>query len=97
MVDRGLSCGLPFARALQRLGHEGQVLDLLDGLVREQGSTLVTVTHDHDLVGRFDRVVDFLDFFIGGYHWPAFNVADSAITVGITIFIAHVVLGKMPE
>ncbi len=28
---------------------------------------------------------------------PAFNVADSAITVGITIFIAHVVLGKMPN
>ena len=46
---------------------------------------------------RFGEVVDFLDVYIGAYHWPAFNVADSAITVGITIFIAHVVLGKMPE
>ncbi len=27
-------------------------------------------------------VVDFLDFYLGNYHWPAFNVADSAITVG---------------
>ncbi|MEZ0328228.1 MAG: signal peptidase II [Dissulfuribacterales bacterium] len=27
-------------------------------------------------------VVDFLDFYLGHYHWPAFNVADSAITVG---------------
>lgn len=45
---------------------------------------------------RFGEVVDFLDFYIGTAHWPAFNVADSAITVGITVFIAHVVLGKMP-
>lgn len=28
------------------------------------------------------RVVDFLDFYLGAYHWPAFNVADSAICVG---------------
>ena len=31
---------------------------------------------------RFREVVDFLDFYLGQYHWPAFNVADSAITVG---------------
>jgi len=30
-------------------------------------------------------VVDYLDFYWGAYHWPAFNVADSAITVGVTI------------
>ena len=46
---------------------------------------------------RFGEVVDFLDVYLGSYHWPAFNVADSAITVGITIFLVHVVLGKMPE
>ena len=46
---------------------------------------------------RFGEVVDFLDLYVGTYHWPAFNVADSAITVGMTIFVVHVVLGKMPE
>jgi signal peptidase II len=46
---------------------------------------------------RFGEVVDFLDVHLGAYHWPAFNVADSAITVGIAIFILHVVLGKMPK
>lgn len=31
---------------------------------------------------RFREVVDFLDFYYGGYHWPAFNVADIAICCG---------------
>lgn len=34
---------------------------------------------------RFGAVVDFLDFYWRQYHWPAFNVADSAITVGVAL------------
>ena len=34
---------------------------------------------------RFGAVVDFLDFYWRGYHWPAFNVADSAISVGVAL------------
>jgi signal peptidase II len=34
---------------------------------------------------RLQGVIDFLDFYIGSYHWPAFNVADSAITVGTAL------------
>ena len=36
---------------------------------------------------RLGSVVDFLDVYIGTHHWPAFNVADSAITVGVTVFL----------
>jgi signal peptidase II len=31
---------------------------------------------------RLHEVIDFLDVYVGSYHWPAFNVADAAITVG---------------
>jgi signal peptidase II len=31
---------------------------------------------------RLREVIDFLDFYIGSYHWPSFNLADSSITVG---------------
>jgi signal peptidase II len=36
---------------------------------------------------RFGEVIDFLDVFWKTHHWPAFNVADSAITVGVTLLI----------
>ncbi len=42
---------------------------------------------------RFGEVIDFVDFYVGTYHWPAFNVADSAITVG-TFLVAMGLLFK---
>ena len=45
---------------------------------------------------RFGEVVDFLDVYIGYMHWPTFNVADSAVTVGVVVFLFHVVTKKMP-
>ena len=36
---------------------------------------------------RFGHVVDFLDFHALGWHWPAFNVADSGITIGAVLLI----------
>lgn len=38
---------------------------------------------------RFEAVIDFLDVHAYGYHWPAFNVADSAVVVGILVLLVH--------
>ncbi|MDH3691674.1 MAG: signal peptidase II [Gammaproteobacteria bacterium] len=35
----------------------------------------------------YGHVIDFLDFYYGAWHWPAFNIADSAITVGAVLLI----------
>ncbi|WP_293781069.1 signal peptidase II [uncultured Oxalicibacterium sp.] len=35
----------------------------------------------------YGYVIDFLDFHVGGWHWPAFNIADSAICIGAVLFI----------
>jgi signal peptidase II len=37
---------------------------------------------------RTGKVIDFIDIFVGAWHWPAFNVADSALTVGIILFLS---------
>lgn len=38
---------------------------------------------------RFGEVVDFLDFYWNAYHWPAFNLADSAISVGVFVLLVR--------
>ena len=38
---------------------------------------------------RYGQVVDFLDFHAAGWHWPAFNVADSAITLGAVLLVVE--------
>ncbi len=53
------------------------------------GNLMDRVTHGY--------VVDFLDFFVGRHHWPAFNVADSALTAGIAfLFIRTLFHGAGP-
>jgi signal peptidase II len=49
-----------------------------------------------NLIDRFayGEVIDFLDFYWGSYHWPAFNVADSFITIGVTITVYYLVKAR---
>ena len=37
----------------------------------------------------YGKVVDFLDVMVGNFHWYIFNVADSAVTIGMVLFIIH--------
>jgi ABC-type lipoprotein export system ATPase subunit len=46
--------------------NKGRILDLLFSQVKSRGATLVTVTHDHALLDRFDRVIEFSDLQGGG-------------------------------
>ena len=43
---------------------------------------------------RFGKVIDFIDVFYRSYHWPAFNVADAAISVGVFLLFWCLILGK---
>jgi len=45
---------------------------------------------------RLGKVIDFLDVYIGHMHWPAFNVADSAIFIGMIIFGFYILFRKVP-
>lgn len=43
---------------------------------------------------RFGAVADFLDVHVAGYHWPAFNVADSAITIGAVLLFVEALFSR---
>lgn len=43
---------------------------------------------------RMGLVVDFLDFFVGRWHWPAFNVADMGISIGVTALLVSFYIGE---
>ena len=43
---------------------------------------------------RFGRVVDFIDVHIDAWHWPAFNVADAAITIGAGLWAYSILFGQ---
>src|SRR5712692_11772080 len=43
------------------------------------------------------RVIDFLDFYMGSHHWPAFNIADSAIVVGALLLLREIFMAPQEE
>lgn len=70
---------------------------LKDNLLYRIALSLITGGAAGNLIDRirFKEVIDFLDIYIGQYHWPAFNVADSAITIGV--FLAVFSLSKRQD
>ena len=49
-----------------------------------------------NLIDRFrlGSVIDFFDFHYAGWHWPAFNVADASITIGVVLLAIKILLGE---
>jgi signal peptidase II len=45
----------------------------------------------------YGYVVDFLEFYAGSYHWPSFNVADSAISVGVGLLAIEIIRSEAPN
>lgn len=64
-----------------RLSRENKLYSLALGMIAggAVGNLIDRVNHG--------AVIDFLDFYYGSYHWPAFNVADSCICVGVGLFL----------
>jgi signal peptidase II len=54
-----------------------------------------------NVIDRFvyGAVIDFLDFYLGSYHWPAFNIADSAICIGVglLLFLPKAETASLPQ
>ena len=60
------------------------------------GLSLVLAGAIGNLIDRilYGNVVDFIDFSVGRFHWPAFNVADSSLTIGIVVIFLTSLLRK---
>jgi len=65
-------------------------------LLRRYAYSLILAGAIGNLIDRITigKVVDFLDFYIGKYHWPAFNVADISISVGVGLLILDMLMEK---
>ena len=64
---------------------------LIKGKEDHLGLSLILGGAIGNLIDRilYGSVVDFIDLSIGKYHWPAFNIADSALSVGVTIILLN--------
>ena len=79
---------LPFVYLFLKSKTRGRLFVASLGLIL--GGALGNI---HDRL-RWEAVVDFLDFYWGDYHWPAFNVADIAICVGAGLLILSILREK---
>ena len=46
---------------------------------------------------RYGEVVDFIEWYVKSYYWPSFNVADSAISIGVALLAVEMLFGKRQE
>ena len=92
-VAFGLGAGLPFPYYVFSLAAVAVILNLflrqrVAGFPRQLALALIMGGALGNLIDRlrFGEVVDFIEIGYGRWHWPVFNVADSAVTVGVILF-----------
>jgi signal peptidase II len=101
-----LSDATPFIRALFLIGVSTFAAGLIiyyivrmktEDILLVYGMSLIMGGAVGNLIDRIrlGEVIDFLDVFISTYHWPAFNVADSAVTVGAVILFYKLIKGQV--
>lgn len=73
-----------FTAWLSRATHRLQIAGLIFVIAGAVGNIIDRV--------RFGAVIDFLDVHVAGYHWPAFNFADSYICIGVGLLLIHSLL-----
>jgi signal peptidase II len=93
-IFRGLGSGFFIVISLSAIILLGYMI--IKDLYNRTGLSLILGGAVGNLIDRiyYGNVVDFIDVSVGRYHWPAFNVADSALTVGIVIIIFSSLLKK---
>lgn len=86
--------GFFIALALIAIGFVGYML--VKRMEDPIGLSLILSGAAGNLTDRivYGSVRDFIDAHIGSHHWPAFNVADSALTVGVGIILLRTLLAK---
>jgi signal peptidase II len=65
------------------------ITDRAGGALGRSGIALILGGAAGNVIDRFmrHRVTDFIDFYVGGYHWYTFNIADSAIVLGAALVV----------
>jgi signal peptidase II len=83
------SLGSTFFIAISMVAILFVIYLLMKNAYNHFGLSLVLGGAIGNLIDRvlYGRVVDFIDVFMGNFHWPAFNVADSALTTGIAVIL----------
>ena len=90
------SLGNPFFIVISIVAIIGVSVLIIKDPQGRLGFSLILAGAAGNLADRLTHgyVVDFLELYAGHFYWPAFNVADSALTVGITILIVMTVFGR---
>ncbi|MGE5302011.1 MAG: signal peptidase II [Alphaproteobacteria bacterium] len=100
LAGSGAAFRLPFLVLFSLLAI-GFIIVMLRRLPERETGLIIALTFIlggaiGNLIDRFayGEVIDFLDIYWATYHWPAFNIADSFITVGVTITIYYLIKAR---